>query len=435
MAAARTTTPDLVAEAGLAPAPDTSATAPAPAPTKQELESRAREYIAQEKFNRRFTLPATDAHDELTVTYAVGGVDSDTAPTVLFIGGMYGGRLLVSMTDHVGQSLGMRIVVIDRPGMGGSTIVDVGLRLSVWLETVPLLMRTINAQHVSIAAHSCGVIYALNTIYELPWILPPSNRKLYLFSPWVSLEHSGMTMLSISSYLPSPLINQFDNIVRFVNSTMMPAVHFSGIVSSALPVSSTADQEGGGSGDSGRTKPLPRHERDETCREYCGVSAAEYSARSKELMHAMFEESTRAANHEALLSLRKGVAGEWGVCDDYETYPNALEAKMREFSREIGGGTSRETGQSNLALTNNPFVIKAFWAEKDQMIEKKGEKYFNKCFERFSETNVGSSGDGNEHSYLLYESEVVPETTHDTVVLPQYEALPRALRDMLGRQE
>ncbi|KAK9334952.1 hypothetical protein LIPSTDRAFT_3225 [Lipomyces starkeyi NRRL Y-11557] len=95
MAAARTTTPDLVAEAGLAPAPAT-------------------EYIAREKFNRRFTLPATDAHDELTMTYAVRGVDSDTAPTVLFIGGMFGGRLLASMTDHVGQSLGMRIVVIDR---------------------------------------------------------------------------------------------------------------------------------------------------------------------------------------------------------------------------------------------------------------------------------------------------------------------------------
>ncbi|KAK9428313.1 hypothetical protein V1505DRAFT_401971 [Lipomyces doorenjongii] len=323
---------------GLAPAPATSvpSPAPAPAPQQQELESR-------KKFNRRFTLPATDAHDELTVTYAVGGVDSDTAPTVL-----------------AWQSFGVRIVVIDRPGMGGSTMVDVSLRLS----------------HVSIAAHSCGVIYALNTINELPWILPPSNRKLYLFSPWVGLEHS---MLSISSYLPSPLINKTTSAVSAPSS--------------------------------GRRKPLPRHERDETYREYCGVSAAEYSARSKELMHAMFKESIRGANHEALLLLRRGVPGGWGVCDDYKTYPDALEAKMREFSQETGTGTSRETGQ------------------------KKGEEYFNKCFERFPETNVASSGDGKEHKCLLYESEVVPETTHDTVCLPQYEALPRALRDMLGRQE
>ncbi|RYP14241.1 hypothetical protein DL765_006521 [Monosporascus sp. GIB2] len=108
MAATRITLLDLVAEVELAPAPATT-----PTPQQQELKSRAREFIAQEKFNRRFTLPATDAHDELTVTYAVGGVDSDTAPTVLFIGGMFGGRFLASMADYLGQSLGMRFVVTD----------------------------------------------------------------------------------------------------------------------------------------------------------------------------------------------------------------------------------------------------------------------------------------------------------------------------------
>lgn len=111
MAVASTIAPDLVAEAGLAPA--ASGTTPTTS-QQQELEARAREFISREKFNRRFTLPATDAHDELTVTYAVGGVDNDAAPTVLFIGGMFGGRFLASMTDHVGQTLGTRVVVVDR---------------------------------------------------------------------------------------------------------------------------------------------------------------------------------------------------------------------------------------------------------------------------------------------------------------------------------
>lgn len=83
-------------------------------PSQEDLVSRAKAFLAQEKFNRRFTLPATSTHDELTVTYAVGGVDSDTAPTMLFIGGMFGGRFLASMADHVAQSLGMRFVVTDR---------------------------------------------------------------------------------------------------------------------------------------------------------------------------------------------------------------------------------------------------------------------------------------------------------------------------------
>lgn len=106
MAAAGTSCPDLVADA--------ATTHQAPTLQQSELKSRAREFVAREKFNRRFTLPSTNAHDELTVTYAVGGVDSDTAPTVLFIGGLYGGRRLATLMDHLGQSLGMRIVVVDR---------------------------------------------------------------------------------------------------------------------------------------------------------------------------------------------------------------------------------------------------------------------------------------------------------------------------------
>jgi hypothetical protein len=322
--------------------------------------------------------------------------------------------------------------------MGGSTMIDVSLRLRIWLETVPALLRTINAQHVSIAAHSCGAIYALNTIYELPWILPPSNRKLYLFSPWVSTEHSGLSMLSITSYLPSPLINNFDSVVRSVNSIMTPALGFSSVVSSAVSAPFTADQEIGSLAGNRNPKPKPRHERDEVCREYCGVSAAENSARSKETMQAMFKESTRGANHEALLSLRKGVAGGWGACDDYTTYPDALEAKMRELYQETRPGTSLEANRNNMASPNVPFVIKTFWAEKDNMIDRKSVEYFERCFERFSEANGGSNsnpGNAEEPKGLRYESEVVSETTHDTVCLPQYEALPRALEDILGRQE
>lgn len=79
-----------------------------------DLDSRASRFIAQEKFNRSLTLPATDAHGELTVTYAIGGLDSAEAPTLLFIGGLFGGRLLASIVDYEATKLGVRIVVADR---------------------------------------------------------------------------------------------------------------------------------------------------------------------------------------------------------------------------------------------------------------------------------------------------------------------------------
>lgn len=319
--------------------------------------------------------------------------------------------------------------------MGGSTFVEISLRLSVWLETVPLLLDTIKARHVYVAAHSCGAIYALNTIYEFPWILPPSNPKLYLFSPWVNLEHSGLSMLSISSHLPSPLINKFDSVVRCANSIIAPTTQFSSLVSGAVTASFTGEDQG-----DGRRKPLPRHERDEVCWEYCGISAAENSVRSREIMRALFKESTRGANHDVLLSLRKGVAGGWGAFDDCSTYPDSLEARMREVLHhqetrsDLSSGLN--TGGNDVASVaySNPLVITTLWAEKDDMVDKRGEAYFNKCFEHYSEPSGGSVGSGGtEGKCLLYRSEVLPETVHNTVFLPQYEGFPRALRDMLGR--
>lgn len=297
-----------------------------------------------------------------------------------------------------------------RPGFGRSTAVEPSLRLPVWLETVPVLMRTINARHISLCAHSCGVIYALNTIYSMPWILPPSNRKLYLFSPWVTPDHSGITYLSVSSNLPSSLINNFDTVIRFVNKTVMPTVQFSGMIAGAVSAPFSTP---------GRSPSrFKKYEHDDLCHEYCGVSAAERAAQNKVLMRCVFSESIHGANHEVLLLLRKEVAGSWGPLDSYDSYPDALEAKIQEHYRQSDG--LNESANT----TSHQFTLKTFWAEKDMLIGKKGAEYFDKCFQHFAHNR-------QSNSCLSYESEVVPDTDHDTLFLPQNGVLSRVLQDIL----
>ncbi len=94
--------------------PPTQAATSATSPTQKELQARAEDYVRQEKFNRRLTLPATAKHGELVVSYALAGADSESAPGALFIGGLYGGRFLATIADHAAKKLGMRVVVIDR---------------------------------------------------------------------------------------------------------------------------------------------------------------------------------------------------------------------------------------------------------------------------------------------------------------------------------
>ena len=279
-------------------------------------------------------------------------------------------------------------------------------------------MRVLGVQHVAVGAHSCGVIYALNTVYSMPWILSPSDPRLYLFAPWVSPNHSGISYLSISSYMPSKVIGSFDSIVRFINSTIVPAVQFSSGVSAAVSAPFAAS-----SGHSGGTEG--QNMRDDLCREFRGVSTAEAIAQSEVIMRALFSEDTSGANHETLLLLKKKEAGPWGACESYEDYPRNLEAKLREYFHDQQHSDSSTPVTSML---QHHLTLKVFWAETDMLIGKKGGAYFDACFKKFTLEELGR---GADNTVLLYESEMVPETNHDTVFSPQYGALPQMIEDIL----
>lgn len=47
------------------------------------------------------------------------------------------------------------------------------IRMKVWLEIVPALLRKLGVMHVSLFSHSAGTMYALNTLVHLRSILDP----------------------------------------------------------------------------------------------------------------------------------------------------------------------------------------------------------------------------------------------------------------------
>lgn len=336
--------------------------------------------LSQPCFQRELELPETDAHPKLTVSYAVTGARESAKGTVLFIGGMASCRYLAAVGSNGAQKAGVRLVVVDRPGMGKSTNVETCQRIPVWLETVPLLMKELTADHVSIIAHSCGVIYALNTISKMPNILPPSNPVVYLFAPWVPPEHSARKWLS---KLPSPLINRLDSAIR------------SRFLSRLLTWLSVFP--------SGSDTEIPKHEQDEPCEELLGVSAGDAAKLLNAIRSRIEEEGTRGINNEALLALRKRKAGTWGDCHSYETYPAVIKERR---SKHFQGNAPP------------PLIIKAYWAQDDNMVGERGKQYFDKCFQH---------SDGN----LLYVSETVPGTDHETVCYPQNGILSRVCDEIV----
>ena len=90
-------------------------------------------YLSHERFHQRFTLPATEDHENLTLSYADAGRQqnqSDDVPAVLFMPGMFASRckgsqgswmllanwLIVSVLwmHAIAEKLCVRVIVVDR---------------------------------------------------------------------------------------------------------------------------------------------------------------------------------------------------------------------------------------------------------------------------------------------------------------------------------
>lgn len=80
----------------------------------QSFQEYAIELVAPRKFHQIFTLPATDKHNLLKVTYSITGPVEGDVPTVLFVTGMFGTRLQGIGADWLAEKEKVRILFIDR---------------------------------------------------------------------------------------------------------------------------------------------------------------------------------------------------------------------------------------------------------------------------------------------------------------------------------
>lgn len=77
-------------------------------------EEEAIKIISPRKFHRLFTLPGTENHGPLKVSYAIAGLEDGDVPTILFCGGMFCTRWHLINYEHLAQKEGVRMVSIDR---------------------------------------------------------------------------------------------------------------------------------------------------------------------------------------------------------------------------------------------------------------------------------------------------------------------------------
>lgn len=84
-------------------------------PAAASASDTAIDLVSPIKFHQSFTIPVTDKHGRLKVTYSISGVPiGEYAPTVFFCGGMFGSRYMAIWDDYLATKIGVRVLHVDR---------------------------------------------------------------------------------------------------------------------------------------------------------------------------------------------------------------------------------------------------------------------------------------------------------------------------------
>ncbi|KAK7414058.1 hypothetical protein QQX98_007090 [Neonectria punicea] len=252
-------------------------------------EAAAARFVSHVRFHKSFTLPATTEHEALNISYADAGLVPEPGnanaqpPTVLFIPGMFASRYLAVGIHTIAERLGVRVLVVDRPGMGKSTDVPLHQRVPVWIELVPQLLAHLGIEHM--------LQYIPVSAFSI-WHLIP---KFFVLTAGPALASSGAVVTKVSNVVSSGGI-------------------------------------GGGSDTSGLEE---NHQR--VAGRY-GLSRDDQAAIDARVFKVMFEENTVGANSEALQCLRKGKDWSWGKCENYSVFVKDLVDRERN-RRQVGENT------------------------------------------------------------------------------------------------
>ncbi|WPG98858.1 Hypothetical protein R9X50_00165600 [Acrodontium crateriforme] len=148
---------------------------------RDSVESEVSEYLGDSRMSRIIRHPQTGRQ----ICYSDVG---DPNGAALFICvGMGLTRYVTAFYDEFATALGLRLITIDRPGIGGSEAFPSSDRSGPlsWSEDVLAVCQQNNIEKFSLLAHSAGAIYALGLALTLPNMI---KGKIHLLAPWIPLS-------------------------------------------------------------------------------------------------------------------------------------------------------------------------------------------------------------------------------------------------------
>ncbi|KAJ5587907.1 uncharacterized protein N7459_003672 [Penicillium hispanicum] len=136
------------------------------------------EYVFSPKLTQKVVHPTTGR------TIAFSEVGDPKGHVVLCCLGMGLTRYLPAFYDELARTLNLRLVTLDRPGVGesGPHQLDEPSTPLSWPDDVAIVCNYLRVTKFSILAHSAGAIYALATALRIPQHI---RGRIHLLAPWI----------------------------------------------------------------------------------------------------------------------------------------------------------------------------------------------------------------------------------------------------------
>ncbi|KAI4162052.1 MAG: hypothetical protein LQ342_004364 [Letrouitia transgressa] len=134
-------------------------------------------YISAPKLSQMTTDPQTGR----IISFSEVGDPSGSA--VFCCVGMGLTRYITAFYDELAKTLKLRLITLDRPGVGGSEPYPDGSDTPLgWADDVLAVCQHLSLRKFSLLAHSAGAIYALATALRMPQHI---RGRIHLLAPWI----------------------------------------------------------------------------------------------------------------------------------------------------------------------------------------------------------------------------------------------------------
>ncbi|KAK4902140.1 hypothetical protein LTR27_001042 [Elasticomyces elasticus] len=135
-------------------------------------------------------------------------------------------RYVTAFYDELATTLRLRLITVDRPGVGGSEAYPVNDRSGPlsWPDDVLAICQHLGIANFSLLAHSAGAIYALATALILPHLI---KGKVHLLAPWIPPSQLEAISHPTASAPPAGGLPRSQRILRVLPTSLFKAANSS----------------------------------------------------------------------------------------------------------------------------------------------------------------------------------------------------------------